>query len=64
MLAPMNNDALQRKLPESMTVLRDGLAKRIVGMEDVVEQTLYCLLGGGHGLLMGVPGLAKTLLCS
>ena len=58
------NDALQRKLPESMKVLREGLALRIVGMEDVVEQTLYCLLAGGHGLLMGVPGLAKTLLCS
>jgi MoxR-like ATPase len=60
----MDKAALQRNLPESMTVLREGLAKRIVGMEDVVEQTLWCLLAGGHGLLMGVPGLAKTLLCS
>jgi MoxR-like ATPase len=57
-------EALAQKLPESMKVLREGLAKRIVGMEDVVEQSLYCLLAGGHGLLMGVPGLAKTLLCS
>jgi len=60
----MDSAALQRRLPDAMTTLRDGLAKRIVGMEDVVEQTLYCLLGNGHGLLMGVPGLAKTLLCS
>jgi MoxR-like ATPase len=57
-------DALERKLPESMRTLREKLASRIVGMEDVVEQALYCLLAGGHGLLMGVPGLAKTLLCS
>src|SRR5258705_13490009 len=55
---------LRRKLPDSAAKLREGLAKRIVGMEGVVEQTLYCLLTGGHGLLMGVPGLAKTLLCS
>ena len=60
----MTDAALARKLPESMKVLREGLSLRIVGMEDVVEQALYCLLAGGHGLLMGVPGLAKTLLCS
>jgi MoxR-like ATPase len=60
----MDPTALQRKLPESMTVLREGLARRIVGMEPVVEHVLYCLLTSGHGLLMGVPGLAKTLLCS
>jgi MoxR-like ATPase len=60
----MAKEALQRKLPESMDALREGLARRIVGMQDVVEQVLYCLLTGGHGLLMGVPGLAKTLLCS
>src|SRR5437773_12431570 len=60
----MDRDALQRKLPESMDLLREGLSRRIVGMHEVVDQTLWCLLAGGHGLLMGVPGLAKTLLCS
>ena len=34
----------------------------IVGQEDVVDQVLMCLLGGGHALLEGVPGLGKTLL--
>ena len=34
----------------------------IFGQETVVEQTLITLLGGGHALLVGVPGLAKTLL--
>ena len=52
------------KLPQKMTELRAGLAQRIVGMDAVVEHVLYCLLANGHGLLVGVPGLAKTLLCS
>ena len=34
----------------------------IIGQHDVVEQVLITLLAGGHGLLQGVPGLAKTLL--
>ncbi len=47
-----------------MDELRRRLALRIVGMEDVVDHVLTCLLCNGHGLLVGVPGLAKTLLCS
>ncbi|MFO0911826.1 MAG: MoxR family ATPase [Pirellulales bacterium] len=38
------------------------LSKVIVGQEDVIEQMLICLFSGGHGLLTGAPGLAKTLL--
>ena len=34
----------------------------IVGQQDVIDQVLACLLGGGHALLEGVPGLGKTLL--
>ena len=44
--------------------LRQQVAKRIVGLDDVVEQVLITLLAGGHALLEGVPGLAKTLLLS
>ena len=44
--------------------LRGALAERIVGMDDVVEQALWCVASGSHGLLVGVPGLAKTLLVS
>jgi len=47
-----------------MDELRKRLGRRIVGMDDVVDHVLYCLLCNGHGLLVGVPGLAKTLLCS
>ena len=42
--------------------VRDGLSAVIFGQEDVIEQTLITLLAGGHGLLIGVPGLAKTKL--
>ncbi len=41
----------------------DGeLRKVIVGQRDVVEQLLVCLMAGGHCLITGAPGLAKTLL--
>ena len=44
--------------------LRAELSKIIVGQEQVIEQLAICLFGRGHALLMGVPGLAKTLLVS
>ncbi len=44
--------------------LRAELSKVIVGQEEVIEQLSLCLFARGHGLLMGVPGLAKTLLVS
>ena len=47
---------------ETASRLRAELARRIVGLEDVVEGLLIALLSGGHCLLVGVPGLAKTLL--
>lgn len=40
----------------------DELRKRIIGQEEVVEQVLIALFAGGHCLITGVPGLAKTLL--
>ena len=44
--------------------LKDELGKVIIGQEEVIEQLAICLFGRGHSLLMGVPGLAKTLLVS
>jgi MoxR-like ATPase len=38
------------------------LSKVIVGQRDVVDQMLFVLIAGGHGLITGAPGLAKTLL--
>ncbi|RUU97731.1 AAA family ATPase, partial [Mesorhizobium sp. M6A.T.Cr.TU.017.01.1.1] len=42
--------------------VRDGVGRVIFGQESVVERTLVALLAGGHALLVGVPGLAKTKL--
>jgi MoxR-like ATPase len=42
--------------------VRAGLNAVIFGQGEVIEQTLITLLAGGHGLLIGVPGLAKTKL--
>ena len=50
------------RLIEGAASLRAEIRKRIVGQEDAIEEVLVCLFAGGHGLLEGVPGLAKTLL--
>ena len=47
---------------ETLAAVRREVAKRIIGQDEVVELTLAAILSGGHGLLVGVPGLAKTLL--
>jgi len=44
-----------------MTALEAEVRKRIVGMNEEMKLTLICLFAGGHVLLDGVPGLAKTL---
>lgn len=41
---------------------REALGEVIFGQESVIDQTLVTVLAGGHALLVGVPGLAKTLL--
>ncbi len=42
--------------------LREEIGTMIVGQEEIVEGVVMCLLGGGHALLEGVPGLGKTML--
>ena len=42
--------------------LKNEIAKVIVGQEEVIEQILLSIYTGGHSLLIGVPGLAKTLM--
>jgi len=44
--------------------MRAEIAKIIIGQDDVIEEMMIALFGGGHVLLEGVPGLAKTLLIS
>jgi MoxR-like ATPase len=47
---------------DRLKTLRAGIGQVIFGQETVVEQTLISVLAGGHVLLIGVPGLAKTKL--
>lgn len=42
---------------------KEEIAKRVVGQEEVVDGILTAMIAGGHVLLEGVPGLAKTLAC-
>jgi MoxR-like ATPase len=47
---------------ERLKALKSGIARVIFGQETVIEQSLVTILAGGHLLLIGVPGLAKTRL--
>jgi MoxR-like ATPase len=49
-------------LAETLARARSGIGRVIFGQQQVVDQTLITLLAGGHALLVGVPGLAKTRL--
>src|SRR5277367_3053883 len=49
---------------ESYTNIQNELAKVIVGQNDVIEQILIAIFTRNHALLVGVPGLAKTLMIS
>ncbi|MFB2550625.1 AAA family ATPase [Ensifer soli] len=53
--------AAEKALAE-IALVREEVSKVIFGQESVVEQTLLAVLSGGHALLVGVPGLAKTKL--
>lgn len=55
---------LDPEVAEFITSIRERVGKVVVGQDVVVERTLIALFTGGHLLLQGVPGLAKTLLVS
>ncbi|MFB9863186.1 AAA family ATPase [Rufibacter immobilis] len=57
-MTPQEVTQLLHKLP----ALRQEISKIIIGQQEVLDEVLITLLAGGHGLLEGVPGLAKTLL--
>ncbi len=52
------------RLQNTVKHVRSETARVIVGQDEIVEQLLTSLLCKGHCLLVGVPGLAKTLLVS
>ncbi len=51
-------------LARAVERLRHQVARRIVGQDEPIEGILTAILAGGHALLIGVPGLAKTLIVS
>ncbi len=59
---PEEDVAAINRLRAIYAAIRAELAKVIIGQDRVIEQLLICIFARGHALLMGVPGLAKTLL--
>ncbi|HEX2983478.1 MAG TPA: AAA family ATPase, partial [Ignavibacteriales bacterium] len=60
--ANRNDVELIGKLSASAAEIKSEIAKVIVGQNEIIDNLLISLLSGGHCLLVGVPGLAKTLL--
>jgi len=63
----MSDDATElldaiRDVSPRLAAAREMIGRRIIGQNQVVDLSMIALLCGGHGLLVGVPGLAKTLL--
>ncbi|MBT8254516.1 MAG: AAA family ATPase, partial [Bacteroidia bacterium] len=58
----MSDVAAIEQFVKKFKTLKEEIAKVIVGQDEVVEQVLISIFAGGHSLLIGVPGLAKTLM--
>ncbi len=58
----MSDVAAIHNLVQKRNELKSEIGKIIVGQDKVVDQILLCIFSGGHALLIGVPGLAKTLM--
>ena len=58
----MSDVASLKQLLQKYQALKQEISKVIVGQDAVIEQILISIFSGGHSLLVGVPGLAKTLM--
>ena len=58
----MSDVAAIENFVKKYKILKQEIAKVIVGQEEVIDQILISIFSGGHSLLIGVPGLAKTLM--
>ena len=61
-MAHISDAEAVRSLAEASASIRKEIGKSIIGQHDIVDQLLISLFSRGHCLLVGVPGLAKTLL--
>jgi MoxR-like ATPase len=57
-----NDIELVQKLNKKITEVKSEIAKVIIGQDEIIDQLIIALMSKGHCLLVGVPGLAKTLL--
>jgi MoxR-like ATPase len=64
MVGGEQDDVLLDRLAEARQALEQEIGRRVIGQHAIVEGLLIALLADGHALLVGVPGLAKTLLVS
>src|SRR5260370_6509528 len=60
--SPQGDVELLERLPTARTDLLAQVGRRIIGQTDVLDGILTAIFSGGHALLLGVPGLAKTLM--
>jgi len=60
--APHDDVQQLQRLVSAVGRLRTQVSQRIVGQEETIDGILTAVLAGGHALLIGVPGLAKTLM--
>ncbi|MDB4964020.1 MAG: recombination factor protein [Myxococcales bacterium] len=60
--APRDVEAAVTAFTADLRKLREEIGTMMVGQDTIIEGVLMCLLGGGHALLEGVPGLGKTML--
>jgi MoxR-like ATPase len=60
--ADLREDEVLARLQEGKELILEQLRRRIIGQDEVIELVLMALFAGGHCLITGVPGLAKTLL--
>ncbi len=58
----MSDVTIIENFVKKYAALKQEIAKVIIGQDDVVNQVLISIFSGGHSLLIGVPGLAKTLM--
>ena len=61
-LTDADKSALLDEIPDSIRRLEKEISKVIVGQREVIDQIIIALLVGGHCIVKGVPGLAKTLI--
>ena len=58
----MNDTEILERIGDTKEKILNEIHKIIVGQDRVIEEILIALLSGGHILIVGVPGLAKTLI--